>query len=86
MGLAGLGDLVLTCTADQSLRSDTSITGTLRATRPLPWPPGPDQLAWSTSTVRLSTTRATTATWPRRMRFVERKVRMLPDSGRKPRS
>ena len=51
-----------------------------------PYMPGPHQLAWSTSTSRGLMTRLTTATWPRRIRPLERKVSTLPGSGTLPRA
>ena len=70
-----------TRTAVQSLSGETSTTSMSRLTRP-----GPAQLAWSISMCRLLITLVTTATWPKRIRRVERKLRMLPTSGLAPRS
>ena len=70
-----------TRTADQSLPGETSTTVTLRVTTPRP-----DQFAWSICTLRELMTLDTTATWPMCIRPVARKFRMLPTSGRPPRS
>ena len=69
-----------TRTALQSLFSLTSITDMAWLMPRLP------QCEWSISMLRLFSTLLTTATWPRRMWPLARKLSTLPVSGRRPRA